>query len=141
GRMPLDGDAVARIADNVLAAWQRTSAVLAPERRSGDAASATVDALAESDARVRAVVQASAADIRPDGVIRPIHGHLDLAHVLLHEEDFTIIGMADDVFESPEQRLRLQPALTDVASLLHSKIGRASCRERRERMVVRAEAE
>ncbi len=120
GRAPLDEGAITRIADNVLSAWQRTSALLAPERRSGDAASATVDALAESDARVRAVVQASAADITPDGVLRPIHGHLDLAHVLLHEEDFTIIGMADDVFESPDQRLRLQPALTDVASLLHS---------------------
>jgi maltose alpha-D-glucosyltransferase/alpha-amylase len=76
--------------------------------------------LSRNDEHVRRLISASK-DRAPRGLrMTRVHGSLDLAHVLIYEGDFSIIGPGGDTSRPPEFRLQPQHPLWDVAVMIRS---------------------
>ena len=108
------------LAETVTAAWERARATLTSLPAPSDATRASVDALVRHHDRLLGAVRTARHDIRsPLGIAR-VHGTLDLAHVLIYQDDALFIGPAEDSTEPPDRRRRLESPLVDVATLLWS---------------------
>jgi maltose alpha-D-glucosyltransferase/alpha-amylase len=119
-RATADARAADTLADRAAAAWERARAALVAYTAPTDSIRLRVERLvAESDQMLETI---RAARARVSGVVplTRIHGSFDLAHVLLHEGDFTFLSPGDDTSESPERRLRWRSPLADIATMLRS---------------------
>jgi maltose alpha-D-glucosyltransferase/alpha-amylase len=118
-RATADARAADTLADRAAAAWERAHAALVSYAPTDSVRARVERLMARSDEMLETI---RAARARVSGVVplTRVHGSFDLAHVLLHEGDFTFLSPGDDTSESPERRLRWRSPLADVATMLRS---------------------
>jgi maltose alpha-D-glucosyltransferase/alpha-amylase len=122
GAATVDAGGAAMLSERVVGSWERCRAAVdaaAMATLSEGTRAQLADLLARHD-DVVAAIQAEAVAASADLTLTRIHGSLDLAHVLLHEGDFTFIGLEDDGTHSVERRRRLSSPLEDVATMTRS---------------------
>jgi maltose alpha-D-glucosyltransferase/alpha-amylase len=119
-RATADAQAADTLADRAAAAWERARAALVSYTAPTDSVRARIEPLVAQSDRIIETIRAARAQVSGVVPLTRVHGSFDLAHVLLHEGDFTFLSPGDDTSESPERRLRWRSPLADVATMLRS---------------------
>jgi predicted trehalose synthase len=105
-------------ADVIGREWQETR--LALTRSTSADSPASFEELLARDEQVQHLIRRLAGELPTGPVVMRIHGTLDLAHVLLHEQDVTFIGFSDTATRPVEERRLVGAALEDVATMIRS---------------------
>jgi maltose alpha-D-glucosyltransferase/alpha-amylase len=119
-RATADVRAADTLADRAAAAWERARAALVTYTALTESLRARIEPLIAQSDRTLETIRAARARVSGVVPLTRVHGSFDLAHVLLHEGDFTFLSPGDDTSESPERRLRWRSPLADVATMLRS---------------------
>ncbi|MEO7189822.1 MAG: maltose alpha-D-glucosyltransferase [Vicinamibacterales bacterium] len=109
------------LADRVYRSWQRTGAeLLTSPRINTDEDRGQVQRLMAQDSLVRTMIDDARINIPARLQLTRIHGSLDLAHVLIYEGDFWVIGPAGDATKTPDVRRQLQSPVRDLVVMVRS---------------------
>jgi maltose alpha-D-glucosyltransferase/alpha-amylase len=108
------------IVDRAIASWERLPDALGHATVSDEATRAGLERLLSQHTITAARLRADRRALTPALPATATHGALDLAHVLLHEDNFMFIGFADDGSVPPDIRLRARNPIEDVVTLLRS---------------------
>jgi maltose alpha-D-glucosyltransferase/alpha-amylase len=122
GQGVLDEPGIVGLAERTAASWERARVTLLSTKyaSASDPQAEAVNRLLSRQDQIRYLAARSRAEIAPGSVLHPVHGNLDLAHVLMYEGDFWFIGLAGNAAEHPDRRRRMQSPFQDLASVLRS---------------------